>query len=113
MGKRRAGRAYGGLWDVIGGRCEPGESDEQTLVREFMEEVGVVLLRYRSIGVFDDPPEQPEYRLHLFVVDQWEGTPGNCSDEHTEVTWHDLHAATALELSSPRYVEIFRALSQE
>ncbi len=110
LGRRRAGRAYGGLWDVIGGRCAPGESDEQTLVRELMEEVGVVPLRYRSLGVFDDPPDRPAYRLHLFVIDQWEGTPSNCSDEHTEVTWHDLSSATALALSSPKYVEIFESL---
>lgn len=64
----------------------------------------------RSWPVFDDPPDRLANRLHLFVIDQWKGTPSNCSDEHTEVTWHDLSSAWALELSSPKYVEIFESL---
>ena len=110
LGRRRAGRAYGGLWDVLGGHCEAGESDEQTLARELFEEAGGIPLVYRSLGIFEEPATTPDYRLHLFVVHRWQGNPSNRSAEHTEIGWHELGTAYGLDLASPRYVEIFRSL---
>jgi len=33
--------SYPGVWDLPGGHCEPGESQEQTLTRELQEELGI------------------------------------------------------------------------
>ncbi|MDX6567976.1 MAG: 8-oxo-dGTP diphosphatase, partial [Gaiellales bacterium] len=38
---RRAGDPHAGLWDVLGGFLEPGESPEAGLRRELREEIGV------------------------------------------------------------------------
>jgi 8-oxo-dGTP diphosphatase len=103
-------RSHSGTWDVIGGHCEPGEADEETLVRELREELGVTAVRYRSLGVFDEPETEPVYRVHLFVVDAWHGTPANCSAEHTAIAWHDPAKLAGLPLASERYREILGAL---
>jgi len=58
-------------------------------VRELQEELGITAVCYRSVGIFDEPEDQPVVRLHLFVVEDWSGTPTNCSAEHSTIEWHD------------------------
>jgi 8-oxo-dGTP diphosphatase len=112
LGMRSASvQSYPLVWDVIGGRCELGESDEETLVRELREELGITALRYRSIGIFDEPEDQPVFRVHLFVVDEWVGVPTNCSSEHNTIEWHDLMDLEGIPLACPRYRKIFANLS--
>jgi 8-oxo-dGTP diphosphatase len=106
LGMRSTGRSYPGTWDVIGGHCEPGESDEESLVRELREELGIVTVQYRSIGIFHEPEGHPVYCLHLFAVEQWLGTPTNCSTEHSTVEWHSPIRLAGLPLASERYREI-------
>src|SRR5580704_10554978 len=44
-----------GLWSLPGGRIEPGESDEQAVVREVAEETGLVVICGRLIGAVERP----------------------------------------------------------
>ena len=39
-----------GLWSIPGGRIEPGESDEQAVVREVREETGIEVTCGRLLG---------------------------------------------------------------
>ena len=41
IAKRRADDARGGLWEFPGGKQEPGESLQECLARELMEELGI------------------------------------------------------------------------
>jgi 8-oxo-dGTP diphosphatase len=49
----RPGIVYPDFWDVVGGKLEPGESREEALVREVMEEIGVELRDYVFYGTFE------------------------------------------------------------
>jgi 8-oxo-dGTP diphosphatase len=44
-----------GLWSVPGGRIEPGETDEQAVVREVAEETGLVVTCGRLLGSAELP----------------------------------------------------------
>lgn len=41
VAQRPAGKEFAGLWEFPGGKIEPGESPEQSLIRELREELGI------------------------------------------------------------------------
>lgn len=61
--QRLAHKVRGLLWEFVGGKVEPGETKEQALIRECMEELAVTL----SVGdVFMDVVhEYPDITVHL------------------------------------------------
>jgi len=60
---RRAARmrAHAGQWALPGGRCDPGETFEQTALRELEEELGVSLPAADVLGLLDDYPTRSGY----------------------------------------------------
>lgn len=114
LGKRAAGRAfYPDVWDVPGGHCEPGETPEQTLVRELQEEIGVTPTAWRPLGELRGQTlgHDPPLVLHLYAVTAWTGTPHNrLPEEHAEIAWFTVEDACRLPLAHPTYPALFRRL---
>lgn len=76
-----------GKWIGVGGKCEPGETPEQCLLREVWEETGVKLTSYRKCGVIDFLSEiWPDERMYLYTADAYEGEINmNCPEG--ELAW--------------------------
>jgi 8-oxo-dGTP diphosphatase len=115
LGLRSPGRAfYPAVWDMFGGHLEPGEGQEQTLVRELREELGItptewVFLETLTLAV---PASQDEMTVHLYRVTAWTDAPVNRQpEEHSEIGWFTLDQAIRLPLADPTYPALFgRAL---
>lgn len=77
LAQRPEGKSLAGLWEFPGGKIEPGERPEATLIRELDEELGLIVkepclapLTFASHGYADFHLLMP-----LYVCRRWEGTP--------------------------------------
>lgn len=58
-----------GMWSIPGGRVEPGESHEVAVVRELLEETGLVGAVVREVGtVYRDAPSGGTYEIRDFLL---------------------------------------------
>jgi 8-oxo-dGTP pyrophosphatase MutT (NUDIX family) len=109
LGLRTAHRSYPKCWDIIGGHVEPGETLEQTLLREVEEETGVTPIKFARLTSLQADGNE----LHIYRVDAWSGgEPTLRGDEHDELRWFTIEAACALpNLAADHYVRVFRELA--
>lgn len=94
-------RAHGGQWALPGGRVDPGETIEQTALRELHEELGVLASSDDVLGRLDDYPTRSGYLIAPVVV--WLGGVSQLVPNPGEV-------AAAYRI---RCAELFRADSPE
>jgi 8-oxo-dGTP diphosphatase len=104
---RRADRShYPEVWDLPGGRVEPGETLVETLRRELAEELGIIARPSQTtpwVTLTDDT-----LQLHIFVIDDWTGKPANnAPDEHDEIRWVSRDEWGDLILADNAYVDLF------
>ncbi|MBQ8416890.1 MAG: 8-oxo-dGTP diphosphatase [Clostridia bacterium] len=75
-------------WIGVGGKFEKGESPEDCMRREVLEETGLSITRHRYRGIVtfiaDDYPA--EY-MHLYTCTDWTGTQKECDEG--ELAWID------------------------
>ncbi len=84
-------------WIGVGGKFEYGESPEDCVKREVLEETGLTLTsyRYRGIVTFVSNEYGTEY-MHLFTASDWSGTLKECDEGDLE--WIDKHRLFDLTL---------------
>lgn len=77
IAQRPPGRSMAGLWEFPGGKIEPGERPEQTLIRELKEELGIVVTEPCLAPLTFASHAYPDFHLlmPLFVCRRWTGTP--------------------------------------
>jgi 8-oxo-dGTP diphosphatase len=109
---RRRNEPGAGLWSVPGGRIEPGETDEQAVVREVLEETSLAVTCGPLLGAVERPG------LHGAVVDirDYEAfvTGGELAagDDATDARWVTPDQAAAMEAAgqlTPRLLEALRS----
>ena len=68
-------------WIGVGGKFEDGESPEECVLRETLEETGLTLTdwRYRGIVTFVSDRWEMEY-MHLFTATGWTGRLHECDE---------------------------------
>ena len=87
IAQRPEGKALAGLWEFPGGKVEPGERPEQTLIRELREEIGISVneaclapLTFAS-HAYDDF----HLLMPLYICRRWEGTV--TAQEGQQLAW--------------------------
>ena len=64
-----------GLWALPGGFVEPGESPEETALRELREEIGMRAERLRAIGSYYLVPGYSSELMHAYVASGLSSAP--------------------------------------
>lgn len=84
-------------WIGVGGKFEAGESPEDCMRREVLEETGLTVTkwRYRGIITFVSNEYGTEY-MHLFTCTEWRGQMRECDEG--ELAWIDKKKLLSLPM---------------
>jgi 8-oxo-dGTP diphosphatase len=76
IAQRPAGKTLAGLWEFPGGKVEPGERPETTLIRELHEELGIAVSEpcLAPLTFASHAYDSFHLLMPLYVCRRWEGT---------------------------------------
>jgi 8-oxo-dGTP diphosphatase len=97
--RRPKGRIFGGYWEFPGGKAEPGESMQETLIRELREEVSIkaeTTFYWKSL-VYEYP--HGPVLLHFLHVTSFAGEAKPL--ENQELRWVSLCEALEMNFLPP------------
>jgi 8-oxo-dGTP diphosphatase len=75
IAQRPAGKALAGLWEFPGGKIEPGERPEATLIRELHEEIGITVKEACLAPLTFASHAYDDFHLlmPLYICRRWDG----------------------------------------
>ena len=103
--RRTAPASAAGRWEFPGGKVEPGESDDDSLLREIDEELGVEIRVDRWLAGEEPIGERHLLRVALASLVHGEPAP----TEHDRVRWlaaAELHDVDWLDADRPFLTEL-------
>ena len=85
--QRPEGKALAGLWEFPGGKLEPGERPEASLIRELHEEIGITVQQACLAPLTFASHAYDDFHLlmPLYICRRWEGTV--TAREHQALAW--------------------------
>lgn len=83
--RRAPGQSQAGLWELPGGKIEPGESPESALRRELDEELGINVEVGDFLAAIEHDYPEFSIRLAAYQCRILSGTPQ--AREHAEIQW--------------------------
>ena len=93
-------KRFAGQWDLPGGKVNPSETFEQALLREVMEETGLVVRLEGLAGATES--EMPAVRVvHLILRARVVSGQVVLSDEHDEYRWIEGGSLAGIGLREP------------
>lgn len=106
--KRGPNESKAGYWSLPTGGVEPGESQADAVVREAMEEVGLVV---RPLAKFRETTNADgNYRLHWWRVILVGGEARAMCDEVAEIRWVLPETVATLSPIFEELIDYFKAL---
>ena len=116
IAQRKPDDSLGGLWELPGGKLEPGEREEECIRREIQEELDFEIEVSRKLGIFRKEFSKRILELHVFECRYAGGQPKaiECADwrwvnpaelstfEYSEFEWHIIQAV----LNLPRDIKL-------
>ena len=99
VAQRPEGKALAGLWEFPGGKVEPGERPEETLIRELDEELGITVKEpcLAPLTFASYPYETFHLLMPLWICRRWEGVIQK--KEHQALQW--LRAGRLRDIPMP------------
>ena len=86
-----------GYYDIPGGKIEDGETPEETSIREFKEETGIIITKQHYIG--HNTVEYPEriFEFNIYIVDDYIGEPLEFEENNSMwISINDLYKETKI-----------------
>jgi len=95
IAERPPGKSMAGLWEFPGGKVEPGERPEDTVIRELHEELSITIKEACLAPLTFASHAYPDFHLlmPLYICRRWEGTV--MPREGQAIKWvkpRDLHS---------------------
>ena len=78
LAQRPEGKSLAGLWEFPGGKVEPGETPENSLIRELEEELGIItkVACLAPLSFASHAYDDFHLLMPLFICRRFEGIPG-------------------------------------
>ena len=108
VGRRAPHKPAGGYWTQVSGKVEPGESEQETVHREALEELGCRVVAREKLQ--QRLSHNRKYRLHYWRAEILEGEPSICNEELTELRWVTLAELESLDPVFDEDIELFGRL---
>jgi len=75
LGLKNPNKKFGGKWNGFGGGIEEGETPEETIIREVLEEARIKIESPEKIGeiLFHFETDEQDHYVHIYKTNKFEG----------------------------------------